>query len=107
MIGVQTLDGRTFDGIVFAERKPLEVDGRQRVFSRTRDLDGPDETAKPDELVHVAITYAADGRIAVYRNGRPYAEPYRPPGRPPRQPSRPDNRRSSSACGTRAAAMPS
>jgi hypothetical protein len=80
VIGVQTLDGRTFDGIVFAERKPVKWMAGSEFFSRTRDLDGPNETAKPGEVIHVAITYAADGRIAVYRNGRPYAEPYRPPG---------------------------
>jgi hypothetical protein len=80
VIGIQTLDGRTFDGIVFAERKPLRWMAGSEFYSRTRDLDGPDESAKPNELIHVAITYAADGRIAVYRDGRPYGGPYRPTG---------------------------
>jgi hypothetical protein len=80
VIGIQTLDGRTFDGIVFAERKPLKWIAGSEFYARTRDLDGPAETAKPDQLIHVAITYGADGRIAVYRNGLPYGESYVPTG---------------------------
>ena len=76
VIGVQTPDGKTFDAIVFAERKPLRWLAGSEFYNRTRDLAGPDETAGPKDLVHVAITYGDDGRIAVYRNGRPYGEPY-------------------------------
>jgi Protein of unknown function (DUF1553)/Protein of unknown function (DUF1549)/Concanavalin A-like lectin/glucanases superfamily len=76
VISVQTLDGRMFDAIVFAERKPLRWIAGSESFIRTKELNAPDEIAKPDELVHVAITYAADGRIALYRNGRPYGESY-------------------------------
>jgi hypothetical protein len=80
VISVQIPDGRTFDAIVFAERKPLKWMAGSEDFVRTRDLNGSDETAKPNELVHVAITYAADGRVAVYHNGRPYGEAYLPNG---------------------------
>jgi hypothetical protein len=78
VISIQTPDGRMFDAIVFGERKPLKWMAGSENFLRTRDLDGPDESAKPTELIHVAITTAADGRIAVYRNGRPYGESYVP-----------------------------
>jgi Protein of unknown function (DUF1553)/Protein of unknown function (DUF1549)/Concanavalin A-like lectin/glucanases superfamily len=80
VLSVQALDGRAFDAIVFAERKPLRWMAGSEGFIRTRDLDGPDETAGSDELIHVAVTYAANGRIAIYRNGRPYGDAYIPAG---------------------------
>jgi hypothetical protein len=78
VIGVQSLDGTVFDSIVFAEQKPLHWLAGSDFFKRTRDVNGSDETAKRNELVHIAISYAADGRIAIYRNGRPYGDPYTP-----------------------------
>jgi hypothetical protein len=78
VMSVQTLNGDAFDGIVFAERKPLRWMAGSEFYLRTKDLSAPDESAKPDEPIHLAITYAADGRIAVYRNGRPYGENYVP-----------------------------
>jgi hypothetical protein len=80
VISVQSLDGRQFDAIVFAERTPLRWMAGSEGFVRTRDLVAADETAKPGGLIHVAITYADDGRITVYRNGRPYGESYKPDG---------------------------
>ncbi|MBO0699203.1 MAG: DUF1553 domain-containing protein, partial [Zavarzinella sp.] len=78
VLSVQTLKGDVFDGIVFAERKPLQWMAGSDFYLRTKDLSGPDESATPAEPIHVAITYAADGRIAVYRNGRPYGDGYVP-----------------------------
>ena len=78
VISVQTVGGVLFDAIVFAEQKPLKWMAGSEGYVRTRDLAGPDETAKPGELVHLAIAYDADGRIAAYRNGRPYADAYVP-----------------------------
>jgi hypothetical protein len=80
VIGVQSATGHAFDSIVFAERRARRWVAGSEGFVRTRDLDGPDETAKPGELVHVATTYAADGRITVYRNGRQYGPSYIPAG---------------------------
>ncbi len=78
--GVVTLEdsrGGVFDSIVFGERQPRKWMAGSTGFQRTRDLDGAEETAT-DEAIHVAITYDGDGRIAVYRNGEPYAPPYTP-----------------------------
>jgi hypothetical protein len=80
VLSVETLDGSTFDAIVFGERVPRRWMAGSSFFNRTRDLAAPDETARPGELVHVAIVYHADDRIAVYRDGVPYAEPYTPAG---------------------------
>lgn len=45
---------------------------------RTAEVHGPEEVIEPGKRMHVAITYAADGTIRIYRNGAPYGEAYRP-----------------------------
>lgn len=80
VIGVQSLGGATFDAIVYAEREPLRWMAGSNGFVRTRTVAGSEETAKPAEVIHVAIAYASDGRITVYRNGRPYGQSYTPEG---------------------------
>ncbi len=79
VIGVQTLDGGSFDAIVFAEREPGHWMAGSDNFSRTRNFGGPAETAADKGLVHVAIVYDADGTISAYRDGQPYGSPYRGP----------------------------
>jgi mono/diheme cytochrome c family protein len=81
-ISIESDDGRVFDAIVFGERQPRKWVAGSGGFERTRDLDAPEETASPDALVHLAITYQADGRICVYRNGEPYGKDYTPSGAP-------------------------
>ena len=49
-------------------------------FRRTRSFDGPAEAEAADRPVHLAITYAEDGTIAGYREGRPYGDSYRADG---------------------------
>ncbi len=77
-ISIQSLDGRVFDAIVFAERQPGRWMAGSDGFIRTRDLEAPAETAAPGQFVHLIATYHADGRIALYRNGEPYGAPYTP-----------------------------
>lgn len=45
---------------------------------RTADLKGPAEDAKPGEHIHLAMAYAADNTIRLYRNGRPYGNIHQP-----------------------------
>ena len=80
VISLESKDGRTFDAIVYGERVAGRWMAGSDFYHRTRDLDPAAETAKPGDLVHVAVVYAADGSIAVYRNGEPYAPPYTPAG---------------------------
>ncbi|HKB35188.1 MAG TPA: DUF1549 domain-containing protein, partial [Gemmataceae bacterium] len=80
VLSVQTRDGRVFDAIVFGEREPKKWIAGSDFFRRTRDLAGPEETARPSDLVHIAIVYAADNSITVYRNGVPYGASYVPDG---------------------------
>jgi hypothetical protein len=76
-ITIETLNGGVFDSIVFAERQPKKWMPGSNGFVRTRDLTAGPET-KANEPIHMAITYAPDGRIATYRNGKPYGATYNP-----------------------------
>ncbi len=73
VVSVETRDGAVFDAIVYGERQPRRWIAGSNGFVRTRDLAGAmEETAKPNQLVHLAIVYRADNSIAVYRNGIRY-----------------------------------
>jgi hypothetical protein len=65
--GEYAWDGRPrVDAIVFGERQPGKWMAGSENYRLAR-LTSPAETAKPDELIHVAASYEADGRITVYR----------------------------------------
>jgi hypothetical protein len=80
VISVQTLDGGTFDAIVFGERDGGQWMAGSNGFVRTQSFSGPVETVAAPGLVHVAIVYQADGQIIGYRNGVAYGQPYRSSG---------------------------
>ena len=73
---VQTPDSENFDSIVFGERESARWIAGSDFFRRTQDVDGPPETAKPGELVHLVAVYGSDHSIALYRNGVPYGKSY-------------------------------
>lgn len=77
VISVQTPDGAQFDAIVFGEREPARWMAGSNSFVRTQSFDAPAETDATPQIVHVAITYEADGTITGYRNGQPYGKSYR------------------------------
>lgn len=76
VISVQKLGGSQFDAIVYGERQPNIWMAGSDGFIRTRDQKAPAETSPPTTAVHMAITYTAEGRITLYRNGRVYGEGY-------------------------------
>jgi hypothetical protein len=76
-ISVQNVDGGQFDAIVFGERDAGQWMAGSDSFSRTESFNGEQETLAADQLVHVAITYASDGTVTAYRNGRLYGKPYK------------------------------
>ncbi len=76
-IAVQNVDGGQFDAIVFAEKAPGQWMAGSDGFSRWQSFNGEQETLADDQPVHVAITYASDGTITAYRNGRRYGKPYK------------------------------
>ncbi|MFL5339661.1 MAG: DUF1553 domain-containing protein [Gemmataceae bacterium] len=80
VMSVQVKGGGIFDAIVYGEREPGRWMAGSEFFRRTRPLHAPAESAGPGELIHLALAYFADGRVALYRNGRPHGEPYKPDG---------------------------
>ncbi|MFM2093272.1 MAG: hypothetical protein RIS70_396 [Planctomycetota bacterium] len=76
VIGLDTPEGRFFDSIVFGELNPRHWMAGSDFFNRSQDPGGEAEAAKPDELVHVAVVYAKDHSITVYRNGQRYGATY-------------------------------
>ena len=78
VLTVETSNGAVFDAIVFAERGARKWVNGSNNFLRSRTLDGVTETAKLGELIHLAVSYRADGTIAFFRNGQPYDAPHKP-----------------------------
>jgi hypothetical protein len=78
VMGVQDGEGGAFDAIAYAEREPGRWMAGSDNFRRTRDLGVPAESEADRRFVHVTVTYAEDGTISVYREGRPYGTPYNP-----------------------------
>ncbi len=79
-ISVQSLDGSTFDAVVFGEREPGCWLAGSDNFSRTQSFDGPRETETDRRPVVITVVYANDGTITGYRDGRPYGHSYRSAG---------------------------
>ncbi len=77
---IQSADGQVFDAIVFGEQQPRKWLAGSNVFARTEPFQGPDEVEAHDRVVHFAIVYHEDGRIAGYRDGQPYGQPYQSSG---------------------------
>ncbi len=78
VITVESIGGGAFDSLVFAERQKAKWMAGSNNSVRTQNVNGPIETAKPGELVHLAIVYKPDGKIELYRNGQPYGTGYAP-----------------------------
>lgn len=78
VITTESIGGGVFDAIVYGEKQRGRWMAGSNNSVRTQNVDGPAETAKPGELIHVAIVYQPDGRIALYRNGQPYGAAYAP-----------------------------
>ena len=76
VIGLQSPDGRVFDAIVFGEQELARWMAGSENFVRTRSVEGPAETEAANRPVHVAISYAEDGTVRLYRDGQPYGNPY-------------------------------
>jgi hypothetical protein len=69
-------NGDVFDGIVYAERVPGQWMAGSNGWSRSvLDNGGLPETAVEPERVMLAIAYAEDNTIAIYRDGALYADP--------------------------------
>jgi Protein of unknown function (DUF1553)/Protein of unknown function (DUF1549)/Planctomycete cytochrome C/Concanavalin A-like lectin/glucanases superfamily len=76
VLSIQSLDGQPFDAIVFGEQEPSRWMAGSDNFVRTRSVGGEAEPEATRRPVHVAITYAEDGKIRLYRDGKPYGKAY-------------------------------
>jgi hypothetical protein len=79
-ISIQSSEGAKFDAIVFGEQEPGIWMAGSDFYRRTQKVGGAFETEATRRPVHVAITYAADGTIRLFRDGRPYGMPYKSSG---------------------------
>jgi hypothetical protein len=77
VIALEKVPGHGFDAVVFGEREAGKWVAGSEFFKRSQQTIGPQEDATAGVLVHVAVSYAADGTVSVYRNGKRYGEPYR------------------------------
>ena len=77
VIGIQSLDGSTFDTIVFAELETRRWMAGSNNLSRTKSFNAPEENEAVQKPIHIAIVYQEDGTIIGYRNGIPYGKPYK------------------------------
>jgi hypothetical protein len=76
VLTIETSTGQIFDSIVYGERQPRKWIAGSDLFRRTRDLEGAPVETRHDGFVHMAIVYALDGSIVVYRDGQPYGQGY-------------------------------
>ena len=67
-----------YDGIRFVAKDTPHWENFSVGRFRSADTGGPREELQPGDLIQVAITYAPDGAISIYRNGSLYGEPYTP-----------------------------
>ncbi len=74
VLTLESADGKTFDGIVFAERTPRQWMAGSTGFQRSPvDNHGNGETQTSPATMMLAIVYRSDGMIVIYRNGAIYA----------------------------------
>ncbi len=79
-ISVQVPGRGVFDAIVFGELEPGRWMAGSDNFARSRGVSGDAETEATRRPVHVAISYAEDGTIRIFRDGRPYGSAYQTKG---------------------------
>ncbi len=76
VMGIQGA-GDFFDTIVLGERQQRHWISGSNGHSRTLDFPGSTPEETPNEKLHLAMVYKADGTTTLYRNGKPYGKPYR------------------------------
>lgn len=77
IVGIEQITSHAFDSVVFAEKQRRKWLAGSNNFKRTEQTEGDEEASGKDELIHIALSYSADGTIAVFNNGKPYGKPFR------------------------------
>ena len=70
--------GAAMDGIQYEAGDGRQWRNASTGRFRNADVQGVPEQASEGQVIHIAITYAADHSIRLYRNGMPYGEAYTP-----------------------------
>ncbi len=70
--------GASVDGIMFVPKDNPHWENNSNGRFRTQDTGGSAEQLQPGNGIHLAISYAADGAITIFRNGEIYGTPYKP-----------------------------
>ena len=76
IVSIESTGEHAFDALVFAEKEPRRWVAGSNFFKRSENVGGPEENAKPGELIHLAVVYADENRVTIYRNGVPYGHSY-------------------------------
>lgn len=76
VMAVATVDGYTYDSIVYGEGVPGEWNPGSPGYVRSQQLADAFPEERNAGMVQMAITYADDGTTSVYRNGIPYGRPF-------------------------------
>jgi hypothetical protein len=76
-ISLQTVDGETFDAIVYGELEPNRWMPGSTGFQRTASYGGTAEEQADKQFVTITQVHRDDGTIVCYRNGQPYGNPVR------------------------------
>jgi len=77
IVGLEQTSSHAFDSLVLGEKQKAKWLPGSNNFKRTEQPEGAEETPSPHSPVHIAVTYATDGTIAMFRNGVPYGKAYR------------------------------
>jgi Protein of unknown function (DUF1553)/Protein of unknown function (DUF1549)/Planctomycete cytochrome C/Concanavalin A-like lectin/glucanases superfamily len=77
VLTVQDMQGDVFDSLVFGEKQAGHWVAGSDFFKRSELLDGPAETEAMTRPIHLAVVYQPDGKISVYREGKPYGRTFR------------------------------
>ena len=70
--------GASVDGIRYVHESVPRWENYSVGSFRSQDTGVQPECLEPGDRLHIAIRYAADGSISLFRNGQPYGESYTP-----------------------------
>ena len=76
VVAVTGFNGVPNDTIGYGIEAPKTWGPGSEWASRSAQIKGEEENAKDGEIVEIVATYAKDGEIAFYRNGKPYGTRY-------------------------------
>ncbi|GIX04338.1 MAG: hypothetical protein KatS3mg114_0207 [Planctomycetaceae bacterium] len=79
VVSLQSLDGQTFEAIVYGEQEPRQWMAGSEFFRRTQPLRGPAEEEAHSQYIRLVWVYDEQGRLTAYRQGQVYGRSYTVP----------------------------